>query len=288
VGINEGNSDYRMKHYQWIRIRADGFPKAVFDAVAAVWPAGVKTSVWETEFLFEGFVEDAERGLIATRILEICQQAGLCRSDRGLPGTYGHHVQRIYDPEDLRGVEHLLLLRQREIQGPTERNVQGRLLLAASRAKASIKCGRIFPNWVIVADVLRRALEPHRFVGLEFKPVEFNGRSAVAKEPFWELCSSVVMPKLVNDGRLIQIGLRAAEPFSGDYSRIVMVSEPPYANPEAHFRAIEVQQLGPFDVAHTFEKFIEPHPATIVSQRFYQACQAAGCELRVQPVRLVD
>jgi hypothetical protein len=96
------------------------------------------------------------------------------------------------------------------------------------------------------------------------------------------------MPKLVNDGRLIQIGPRAVEPFSGDYSRIVMVSEPPYANPEAHFRAIEVQQLGPVDVAHTFEKFIEPHPATIVSQRFYQACLAAGCELRVQPVRLVD
>ena len=37
---------------------------------------------------------------------------------------------------------------------------------------------------------------------------------------------------------------------------------------------------------HNFENYMEPHPALIVSQRFYQFCQENKIPLNVQPVRI--
>jgi hypothetical protein len=52
--------------------------------------------------------------------------------------------------------------------------------------------------------------------------VVLKGKSMyAAKEPFWELKSSLVLPGMANRHQFIHPGTSAPEPFKGDYSRII-------------------------------------------------------------------
>jgi hypothetical protein len=147
--------------------------------------------------------------------------------------------------------------------------------------------GRIRPNWIIVADKVKRLLESGHFVGLEFGEVVLKGKSIhAATEPFWELKSSVTLPKMANTHQFIHPGKTEAIPFTGDYSKIIMISDPPFRTGEVHYRRSDLQALGPFDIARTFEKYMEIHPALVISQRFYQFCEQHKLPLNVEPVRV--
>lgn len=276
-----------MKNYQWIRVRRDSVPDSIFNAVCHVWPEGKKSDRWGDEFNFECWLEDKERAVLGDRILSICQEAGLSRSMQGGPGTYGLDVDRIYEQSDYDSAEFLLLRRQREIQLDHERDDNGRLLLVASKAKTSIKLGRIFPNWIIVSDRVKRSLETEKFKGLEFGEVVLKGKSIhAAREPFWELKSSVVLPRIANRHQFVHPGMSTPEPFTGDYSKMIMLHDPPFRTGEVHYQKSDIDLLLPFDIARTFENFMEPHPALIISQRFYQFCLKNKIPVNVQPVRI--
>lgn len=223
------------------------------------------------------------------RAIEVLRSHGIPRRRIANSTSYGYVVSRIYEPDDMRNAELLLLSAQRQIQGLTEplRDEQGRLLLTASKAKPSLKVGCIFGNWVIVSEGVRRSLEAGGFVGLRFNGVTLQGKSVHASpEPFWELLSSITLPKMPHPERFVHRGITAAEPFQGDYSRVVLISDPPFAKAEIHYRRSDLKLMGPFDIAQTFEKYMEPHPALVVSQRFYQHCLKHKIPLEVEPVRI--
>ena len=69
-------------------------------------------------------------------------------------------------------------------------------------------------------------------------------------------------------------------------SKIIMLSDPPFRTGEVHYSKRDLAALMPFDVARTFENFMETHPALVVSQRFYQFCLKSRIPLNVQPVRI--
>ncbi len=221
--------------------------------------------------------------------IEVARKHGLTRAYHSSVSTYGYHVARGYDESDLSAAELLVLLRQGKAQGLStpERDGQGRLILLAINAKRSIRLRSVFPNHIIIADKVRRMLEDARFVGLHFGEVVIKGTSVrAATEPFWELQSSIVLPKMANTDRLMHYGWRGEppQPFTGDYSRAVFIKDPPFDTGEVRYRRSHLTVLGPFDVARTLEYYTETHPALVISQRLYQHCQKNKIALNVDPV----
>jgi hypothetical protein len=207
--------------------------------------------------------------------------------------SYGYVVSRYYEPEDLECAQLLLVTRQNKIQDSVKppRDEQGRIYIVASKARASLKVGRIWPNWIVVSNAVRRSWESAGLVGLKFADVTIKGRSSqLSPEPFWELLSSVTLPPMVNRGNLVHPveypDHPNVEPFQGDHSRSIYINDEPFAKGELHYRGGDLAALGPFDIAQTFEKYMEPHPALVVSQRFYQHCLKHKIPLEVEPVRI--
>ena len=221
--------------------------------------------------------------------LEVLKRHGIPRRRTANSTSYGYTISRFYESNDLMDSELLLVSAQRQIQSLTDplRDEQGRLLLTASNAKPSLKVGCIFGNWTIVSDGVRRSFEAGDFIGLRFQEVALKGKSVHASpEPFWELLSSITLPKMPHPERFVHRGIIAPEPFQGDYSRVVLISDPPFAKAEVHYRRSDLEAIGPFDIAGTFENYMEPHPALVVSQRFYQHCLKHKIPLEVEPVRI--
>ncbi len=154
----------------------------------------------------------------------------------------------------------------------------------ASKARAGRKIGRIEPNWIVIPDNTQKILDAGNFKGLEYGEVALRGTSAKAStEPFWELKSSLTLPKMANTARFVTVG---HVPFDGDYTKIVWIDDTPYRAGEIHYRENDLKAQGEFDVARTLEKYMEPHPALVVSQRFYQHCLKNKIPLAVEPVRI--
>lgn len=277
-----------MNRYRCISFRKEGLAPSILREVADCYPKFAEGSGFRYTAYLEVQPNDELGGRLADQLIALFNKLGIPSSRGWAPGTYWHDVDRVYDESDYNSAEFLLLLRQREIQRlEHERDAQGRPLLVASKAKVSIKLGRIWANWIIVSDKIRKLLETQDFKGLEFGGVVLKGTSIHAsKEPFWELKSSVVLPVMANRQQFINPGMSAPEPFQGDFSKMVFIDDPHFRTGEIHYRRGELASLVPFDVARTFENFMEPHPALIVSQRFYQFCVKNKVPLSVQPVRI--
>jgi hypothetical protein len=276
-----------MNYYRCISFRKEGLSPSVLREVVDCYPKFGEGSGFRHTAYLEVQPSDENGAKLADQLLALFEKLGISSSRGWVPGTYFHEVNRHYDEDDYRSAEFLLLLRQHEIQREHERDPQGRLLLIASKARPSIKLGRIWANWIIVSNKVRKLLETQDFKGLEFGEVVLKGKSIhAAKEPFWELKSSITLPVMANKDQFIHPGMDAPEPFQGNFSNIIMLHDPPYRTGEVHYRKTELAPMLPFDVARTFENFIEPHPALIVSQRLYQFCLKHKIPLNVQPVRI--
>jgi hypothetical protein len=274
-----------MKYKHLLRVTRGSLPDRVFDQICALAPEGRKAHGFHLEF----FSESADGGDIARNIAAICSANGLHQRRVPGAGAFGHSADRWYGEECYQKAEFLILNRQNKIQGLTQpiRDEKGRLLLVASNAKRSLKVGRIFPNWIIVSHKVRKVLEAGGLVGLQFAPVALQGHSINASpEPFWELQSSIVLPGMANKHRFIHPGLTEVEPFTGDFTKTVMINDPPFSKGEVHYRRADLAAVVPFDIGTTFEKYMEPHAALVISQRFYRHCLASGIPLAVDPVRV--
>ena len=62
--------------------------------------------------------------------------------------------------------------------------------------------------------------------------------------------------------------------------------DPPFRNAEVDYRRSDLQRIGEFDIARTFEKYLYPHGSLVVSQRFFAFCRENRVPLDVAPVRV--
>lgn len=188
---------------------------------------------------------------------------------------YGHRITREYEPSDIASAELLLMDWQRKLQKYVrpERDERGRLVVLARHATSSLKFASTYPdNFIFVSDKVRRVLEDGNLVGLQFGETTIQGESeSNSGEPVWELKSSITLPKIANTHQLVHRGKTEAEPFLGDYSRQVLINDPPFGSGEPHYRRSDLAAMGAFDIANMREKFVNEQ-ALIISQRFYQRC----------------
>ena len=216
-----------MKYRHFLRIDEKSLPKEVFEQICRLAPEGPK----DYGFHLQIDSVSADGGEIVKKIVELCVSNGLKRRRVIGANCFGHSADRWYGDEGRQNAELLLLTRQDQIQGLTrpERDEQNRLLLVASNAKPSKKIGRIFPNWIIVSEDVRRLLEIEHLTGLRFGEMALEGKSFnVSPAPFWELQSSIVLPKMANVHQFIHPGLTDAEAFKGDYSKTIMLDDRPF------------------------------------------------------------
>jgi len=194
-------------------------------------------------------------------LVALCRAWGLQRSKGGAPGTYGFEMDRIYEASDFNACELLMLGLQQKHQLEDERDAEGRIILTG-RFKKGLEMGSIFSGGFIVSDRVRGLLEAGRLGGLKFVETVSRSQNGIRlSSNFWEVQSSVVLPKMANTNRFLQIGnAKPPEPFGGDYSRMVDIDDPPYRSGEAHYRRSDLVAVGDFDIARTFEKYREPVP----------------------------
>lgn len=271
-----------MKYYHCLDLRSERCPEHIFAEVAKMAPGSL---LHYGDISVEAKAGDDEMAEVVSRIVAFLKKAELPRSYGGhQPGTYGYEIVRCYEPTDLTGAKLLTIKRQKQIQLEEERDAQGRLLMAASKARAGRKIGRIYPNWIIVSDFVRRILETGNFKGLEFGEIALKGKSTRASsEPFWELKSSRILPKMANTEKFVTVG---HVPFDGDYTKTVWINDPPFRTGEIHYQERDLKTFEDFDIAYTFEHYMEHHRVLVVSQRFYQHCLKHKIPLEVEPVRI--
>ena len=156
-----------------------------------------------------------------------------------------------------------------------QRDEAGRIVLTAREAKATIKIASIFPEpWIVVSSASRRLLETAGLIGIEFEEVAIKGHSIqLSCEPFWEVRSRLVLPKMANS--VIYPESTHHAPYS---------IQDPYVEP--HYRQSELESVGLFDIARAFERSHNGSQELIISQRFYQHCLRHKIPIRVKPVRI--
>jgi hypothetical protein len=178
-------------------------------------------------------------------------------------------------------------------------------------AKADIQgTGESHHYTLIVSDRVRRLIEALNLREVGFKATfvipppksEVDKRDEEAMlpwdgfgEPWWELTSSVILPPMSSRAFLVSAkGERVVDHFSdGCYLKdgidnldaITWPAEPKYL-------AKDVDAIGEFDVAHTFEWFGPKAPylgrLVIVSSRFFQFCREHKLKTYFVPVRVHD
>lgn len=261
-------------------------PMSEFESLCRLKPdamriSGIRYQLISNDVCGDEFIQNA---------LNVLKRHNIPRRGTADDKSYGYCISRFYEPDDLASSELLRITRQPRIHNTLTppRDEQGRLFIVASKAKKSLKLTSTWwPDWIIVSNKVRQSFEEGGLVGLKFGEVAIKGKSAnLSPEPFWELLSSVTLPKMPYPERLIHSGMYEPVPFQGDYSRVVYIDDRPFHGAEVHYRRSDLAALGHFDIAATFENYMEPHPALIVSQRFYQHCLKNKIPLKVEPVRI--
>ncbi len=285
-----------MRYRHHLGVDEESLPKEAYEEICALAPSARK----HYGFHLQLDTDASDGGEIVRRIIAICSQHGLARRRTVGRGAYGHYADRSYG-DNLFDFDMLMLNRQ----------VIARMGVRDSRfvgaADPAWRAGSLlgFSQQVVVDGEVRRLLEQAKFIGLQFggSPVyperlgaltadewlaaeNASQRSGILPGPFWELKTSIVLPKIATP--LMEYGLRGAppRPFEGDYSRPVFIDDPPFSKGEAGYRRGEINELGPFDIARTFEKYMGPEPALVISQRFYRYCLANEIGVNVDPVHV--
>ena len=276
-----------MRYLHCLAIDEAAIPSNEFGDLCRLKPEARKPTGFRAEIVSTDPTGDS----VIRYALQLAQRHGLTRQYHSSATSYGSHIARWYEQSDLAAAELLLLNRQKLVQSlnDPDRDEEGRLILLASNAKRSVSVGRVFPNNIIVAGRVRQILENGQLLGVCFGEVVLKGKSAQASpEPFWELQASLVLPKMANTNRLTYYGWRGTppKPFDGDYSRSVFIDDPPFDKGEVHYRRSDLKSLLRFDIARTYEKYLETHQALVICQRFYQYCLEAGIKLEADPVRV--
>jgi hypothetical protein len=267
-----------MKYRHFLSIDEGILPAADFEQVCSLSAAG------RTRRGFRLTVDSDQPhgGEVVRRFVSICEARGLRRSNVSTAASYGHTADRWYE-DDLFRSEYLILTRQVITQAGAK---AGKLLLGADPRWTAASMLRVSSR-IVISEQARQILEGHKLIGLRFGDTSLKAEGA--HEPqglFWELGSSIVLPKMVNTHQFVHPGRTEAEPFKGDYSKIILIKDPPFNVGEPHYRRGDLEALGAFDIANTYENFMEPYRGFVISQRMLQCCVASDIGLAVYPVQI--
>jgi len=189
-----------MKFYHSIWINERGFPPQLYATIVQLKPESSKRDF----FHLEAHPGDEAGAQLVEKIVALCKQHGLKDKSEGhRDGAFAYGMRHHYEVCDLQAAPLLRLKIQKKMfEGINsgQRDDLGRVWLPASTAKASVKIISIWPKpWIVVSGAVRRILESGGLAGLTFKEVTIKGDSIYAgAAPFWELRSSVVLPKMAN------------------------------------------------------------------------------------------
>lgn len=263
-----------MKLFRSISVSQRRTPADLYESICSLYPTSRKSDF----FFLEAKPGDEESGRLVERVLALCKEQGLKETRGETVGSYVYGLVRIYDAVDLKEAPLLLLLIQRKMfQDADQRDAAGRLWLPATKAKSSVKVGSIYPKpWIVVSDSVRRTLESGNLASLAFGEVCIKGKSIHgSREPFWELKSHLSLPKMVN-----------SVPFRDSPVETYGIEDEPYRYGEPHYRRSELEKVGSFDIAQTFERLGMREHALVVSQRFYRYCLQNKIRLEAMPARI--
>ena len=263
-----------MKFYRSFRIREQGFPSELYSEICAKKPE----SRGKGDFDVESQPGDVANSALIERLVDFCEQHSVPQAKiSGEFKAYNYAVVRHYEADDLKTTPFLILETQKRMfRDGLERDAQGRLMLPAKNATATIKIAScMFKALYVASDAAKTILEAGQLTGLIFRETVLKGTSASAtNEPFWEIDSNLKMPVMVN-------AVLNPHPKMPCY----MIDERPYRYGEPHYRQQDLGPLGNFDIARTFEQLGASH-GLIVSQHFYQYCLKNKIELVARPVRI--
>ncbi len=265
-----------MKFSQRLTVTKNRCPLEIFDAIVRLKPESYRGG---GSFHLETQPGDETAARTVNEIVTLCEQSGLKKNSHGTVGAYTHQVHFHYEPSDLQGAPLLHLWTQKRMfkgLNSDQRDERGHVVLPATEAQPTVKIASIWPKpWIVVSDAVRQMLEAGGLAGLKFDGVSIEGHSIhAAPTPFWELRSSVTLPKMIN----------SFPDTSVNFDHVRYLIHGSYGEP--HYRESEIQPLGSFDIAHTFERLSGGEPGLIVSQRFYQLCLKNKILLESRPARI--
>lgn len=146
---------------------------------------------------------------------------------------------------------------------------------------------------LILPQRVREALEAQELKGLRFDEVTPIARSSTSApsvvpwrevcDPWWELRSDIGMPPLSPTmPRLAEDG----SPFTSYESQRLSFSQWPYTDIVLRYRASDLKDMPPFDLAMTHEHFGKPPcgEKLIASQRLYQVFRKHKIRAKWSPV----
>ena len=268
------------------RLARRGNPELLYRLFRAAAPSSADAE----DVKIEAVSGESLKWLKIALFVMLCRSAGLKRNRFGDSGTFGYIVSRQYQSSDLEGSEFLCFrgMRGEDLEYPARRDSTGRLQMARHNANRLSEFGMI-DHWLGASQAARQCLEGERFERLQFRQIAVLPEEKTGKLLAWEIVSVITLPKLANTDRLKCYGMGPTgkvEPFTGDYSRMVFIDDPPYAGGEPHYRRSDLERIGPFDIAETFEHLWIPQRSLVISQRLYRLFLDRAIPVIVQPVRI--
>lgn len=211
---------------------------------------------------------------------------------------------RKYDEDDWATCE-LLRLTPFEYPYPSsddaevmERTVDGLARVAVEEIPPRVDFLRAEGASALVPERVRSVLEGAGLRGILFRPTVpirvVDARAPIVDcswndfpERWWELTSDVVLPPVSPS---MAIASLSGKPVIRGATSVCSVSDGTgfFGHPELRYVRAELEALGPFDLAYSFEG---PSPsgrdrAIVVSQRFYQACRKHNLSVSWVPVHV--
>ncbi len=139
----------------------------------------------------------------------------------------------------------------------------------------------------IVSDEVRREFECKLAASeIEYIPVDVKSKSATPILPvWWELSTRVTLPPVSDVLRLRDNWDR---PVARGHIGFTRIDEPPFAPRELHYIRSELEAVGDFTLARSFEQtgHAENDRHLIASQRFYRFCIDHNIKCDWIPVRI--
>ena len=290
-------------------VRQDDMGTELIDELKTVYEDGVRTVARGTDRVFECNIPATTE--LASSILETLRRWGLKPWDdktreRRKQSEYRYEIRREYEPVEWESCE-ILDPRPPEWWHDVKRSGDGYLCCPMKQANTKHSILRT-QEGILVSASLRWEIEQAGFDGIVFRdvyllpqagmhPDESEGpdiSQAVSwdelGERWWEIDSERYMPALSPNLHFINgWGQTVSRDHCCDDNGL-LVREGPYMPPELHYHRNDVEQMPPFGLARTRERFGPSRMACghtlLASHAFYRFCRDRELPMEWVPVRI--